>query len=813
MVSLVTVRRDAKQGADAAKYTIVRSLCTRINKIKDDNDGVIKYGFITKLITATIDAVPQFKITRHSIRYMMAKLAKEAAEQQANKLGSGAEQAEQKVVPPGCDQQNGRESLLASSLRKPGGRPEGATAAKSNNKLDSFVAARNDIATLFLLQMKRAKSKNKRMRKGVFDKIVKKVKSDRNLPDDFSASRDMIRKRVARNNTLVMNRNGSGQVSPLLQAESQFVAVLTQMSRIGDPLTPSCAIALINDLISGTKYQNCLEEFKRKHCGQTEKEKLGKIGYKYWTNFKGRNAHLIVTRKGQKFELDRSQWTTYTNFWAMYNRFGDEMEYASVAQLFDEPQWMDREGTICQNEELAFGCKVTHNILRSDMILVMDEVGSDTSQKGDGAIGGEKFVCEKGTTPKENCSTKSKHWTLIGLTALDGTPVMCIIIFKGEQESTIHATGMDLFVEVEGNESEHDFFAKNSGPGKLYPGGPQCMFKGKMVPCMCRWTPKGGINGSILLDIIATLDALCVFDEDMKAGVKPMLLLDAHGSHFELPFLQYINDTNTEWVVCIGVPYGTSLWQVGDSSEQNGSYKMACAKFKRRLFKMKRDRGMSPGIHSFEVMLIVNYALTQSFARKDKNKMAISERGWYPYNRKLLTYSTLRATMTDEDRTKESETITIPKSILNPTLDLTDDTPHFDPQYLSSGATEPKPLNFSNGMSAWCLDTMVGEADRNAARQRNKTQLNEGKSLEEKMKGWTKCTGGKLFQAGEVRLGQDVLTKVQANKTKRHAEERTKEKKAAEDYLQLVSNADRVKAMMSTTGTEVNKLKNADLRA
>ena len=76
----------------------------------------------------------------------------------------------------------------------------------------------------------------------------------------------------------------------------------------------------------------------------------------------------------------------------------------------------------------------------------------------------------------------------------------------------------------------------------------------------------------------------------------------------------------------IGVPYGTSLWQVGDSSEQNGSYKMACAKFKRRLFKMERQRGMSPGIHAFEVMLVVNYTWTQSFARKDKHKIAISER-------------------------------------------------------------------------------------------------------------------------------------------------------------------------------------------
>ena len=296
------------------------------------------------------------------------------------------------------------------------------------------------------------------MRKGTFDAIVNKVKEDRNLPLSFSVSRDTIKRRVARKNIIIMNANGSGQVSPLLDVEPLFVSVLTQMSRIGDPLTPSRAIALINDLIDGTEYQTRLIEFKVKHSGQIDGEKLGTVGYKYWANFKARNADKIVTRKGQKFELDRSQWTTYMNFFAMYNRFADEMAYAKVASKFEEPQWMDRDGKVLDREDTSFGCKVTHNILRPDLILVMDEVGSDTSQKGDGAIGGEKVVCEKGTTPKENCSTKSKHWTLIGLTALDGTPVMCIVIFAGKEESTLLATGMDLFVDVEGNESEQDFF-------------------------------------------------------------------------------------------------------------------------------------------------------------------------------------------------------------------------------------------------------------------------------------------------------------------------------------------------------------------
>ena len=55
----------------------------------------------------------------------------------------------------------------------------------------------------------------------------------------------------------------------------------------------------------------------------------------------------------------------------------------------------------------AVGCKVTHSIDHPDMILMMDEVGESTSQKGDGPIGGEKFVCEAGTVPQETASLSS----------------------------------------------------------------------------------------------------------------------------------------------------------------------------------------------------------------------------------------------------------------------------------------------------------------------------------------------------------------------------------------------------------------------
>ena len=53
-----------------------------------------------------------------------------------------------------------------------------------------------------------------------------------------------------------MNEKGSGQVSPLLKIEPQFVQVVIQMARIGDPLTPTKALGLINDMIAGTKYRD-----------------------------------------------------------------------------------------------------------------------------------------------------------------------------------------------------------------------------------------------------------------------------------------------------------------------------------------------------------------------------------------------------------------------------------------------------------------------------------------------------------------------------------------------------------------------------
>ena len=46
----------------------------------------------------------------------------------------------------------------------------------------------------------------------------------------------------------------------------------------------------------------------------------------------------------------------------------------------------------------------------------------------------------------------------------------------------------------------------------------------------------------------------------------------------------------------IGVPYDTAMWQVGDSSKQNGAYNIALAKGKEISLKKKQEKGMKLNI-------------------------------------------------------------------------------------------------------------------------------------------------------------------------------------------------------------------------
>ena len=153
-------------------------------------------------------------------------------------------------------------------------------------------------------------------------------------------------------------------------------------------------------------------------------------------------------------------------------------------------------------------------------------------------------------------------------------------------------TGIDPTKPVIGDIMDDDFIEQNFGKGKLFPGGPSCKYRGKEITCMVGWSPKGGIISQILADALAHIDSYDVYDR--SNGQIPFLLLDGHNSHFGLPFLEYITNEEHRWTVCIGVPYGTAIWQVADSNEQNESYKIALTRAKKRMLDYKLDLHIDP---------------------------------------------------------------------------------------------------------------------------------------------------------------------------------------------------------------------------
>ncbi len=63
-------------------------------------------------------------------------------------------------------------------------------------------------------------------------------------------------------------------------------------------------------------------------------------------------------------------------------------------------------------------------------------------------------------------------------------PVMCIVVIQGIQVNHSAVDDIDISIEPEGDPGDPDFFLKNSGPRKYFPGGPVNRFRGNEIPIM-----------------------------------------------------------------------------------------------------------------------------------------------------------------------------------------------------------------------------------------------------------------------------------------------------------------------------------------
>jgi len=491
--STTQAAKSIKAAFKAVKRQTLDDIAQKMYGAKAKNDGKLPHNYVPIILAEMKVMCPW--LTRNAINYHFSAWTKRRlADINEDSALSTTESAIFYIYQP------------SSSTRIKGGRPKGKTEESKKRDCDVLIAAKNEIA------------------------------------EDVDIKVDTIRRRVARDRPIVSQL---GSRSPLAAIEDAVVDIMVQMARIRQSLIPSKGLKLVNDLIHGTDIQKDLVEWKEIHTSNT----TGTVGAKYWRNFMRRHGDKIRSKRGAKYSLDRANWSTYANFKDMYDHNYEEMEAAGVAERREEPAWMDRNGNICDEKD-ALGCKVTYDLIHPEMCVVGDEVGGNLNMSGDGHVGGEKLLCAKGTIPQQKTSTRDKHFTLLPLVLLTGKPLMCVMIIAGKKPDVLVEMGINSAAEMNGKEGDEDFFDKNSGAGKLYPGGPTCTVRGIEVPCFIRWSTNGSITSSILKEALMEIDHLGVLPR--VDGVKPFLLVDGHGSRFGLDFYPILTVLNMNGSCALG---------------------------------------------------------------------------------------------------------------------------------------------------------------------------------------------------------------------------------------------------------------------
>jgi hypothetical protein len=299
-------------------------------------------------------------------------------------------------------------------------------------------------------------------------------------------------------------------------------------------------------------------EWKKKNLPDDDDDEGTKnsyLGKSYWRNFKKRHPELKAQR-AVRFDSKREDWCTYKNFEMMYAGVYAAMVSSRVAIELEEEVMVRLDGSITSNKEEQAGRKTKYLLTRPEFVLFVDEVGCNTSQKNDGNNGGQKFIIQDGQRALLRSSFGDCHFTVLGFTNASGDPVLAVIIMASTEINAKCIMGIQPWAEVVGDPMV-DIEANSHGPNKFYPYGPTCFLNGKEIEAYVTCSESGSITSNILKDVLTYLDNKLAFN---RSEADPFLLLDGHGSRFELPFLDYINNEETKWTVCIGVPYGTNLW-------------------------------------------------------------------------------------------------------------------------------------------------------------------------------------------------------------------------------------------------------------
>lgn len=662
------------------------------------------------------------------------------------------------------------------------GRPKGSTNKKKAEDAQKEKDCVNDITYHYATELTARKAEGKRVAKGFLDALIKEKKKEFGV--GVTIDLKMIQRRVQRKSLAPKHR---GAVSPLQAAEMGLVAICIQMGNIRQPLSCSEGISLMQDLIKDTQHQEAVREFQKSRKLGSEDFQYGTLSRKWWKGFLRRNSDQIVTRRGEKFACSRADWTKRSNLEQMFNVVYDEMVDAGIAIHLQTPVFTDCDGNeVDESEKVGYAqdIKITHK----HYLLFADECGCSTSQKKDGQVGGTKFIVKRGTVPQQIASTNDHNFTLLPFTSASGEVVCCVIIFKSltGQVPLNWASGVDIRVgDPVLDDSGDPDMNLNKGEGRYYPGGPKCHYNGKVVDCLTFASESGGIDGKILVKILQHFDKIELFPRPNGAdGPFPMVIVDGHQSRYDPGFVDYINDKEHRWKVCLGVPYATSLWQVGDASQQNGKFKTEWYREKNILLKWKIEHNLPRSIVATDIVPLLNRIFSVSYGTVASNKHAVCERGWFPPNRMLLDHPSLseegRSTPSADSASANSASA---NSASTPT---------------NSSVVQ---LNLNEGTSASILDTLLDHRMKaDGAKKAAEERKRKGEKIADNLRKAKKLSSGVLIPNGIYSLDDERFLEVYNEK--RQEATQKKEKSASDKRGKIKKLIRGVKALREQHGHE-----------
>ena len=571
------------------------------------------------------------------------------------------------------------------------GRPKGSTIDKQRRDHNNYKECVAAVAHEYAKERSRNPMR-KRIRRGFLSELIEEKK------EEYAVSANIPKPTII---SRIKNGNLSpkhpGTESPLYLAELAFVAICIQMAKICAPLTGPRGSAFFNNMIQRTPTQDALKLFQVKRAPNSENH--GEAGLGWWRGFKDRHQDKIVTKRGEKYASTRADWTKYSNIAQMYDVTEDELVEARIASLTPLPVYTDRHGNEVEKDDPErFGRQQHIKIDHPEYLVFADETGCQTNMKKDGDVAGTTYICPKGTVPQIMCCTNDHRFTVLPFTSASGKAICCVIIFQSDRvdEVPIHwRTGIDVQV----TDPVLDEYGKpdmnlNMGEGNYYPGGPKCIYNGKEVECLTFCSESGGITGDILVKILTYFDSIDLFPRSHD-GPIPVLLVDGHQSRLHPSFIDYVNDPAHPWRILFGVPYATVLWQVGDASEQNGKFKVMWYDAKIKLMEWKDELNLPLALYATDIIPLMNKIFLPAYNTLAGNLKAAADRGWFPFNRKLLDHMSLV-----DDR----------KDVITPTAAAGSD----DTAMNANDAGDTITLNISEGTAGSVLDRLISARAKSA---------------------------------------------------------------------------------------------------